>query len=86
MNKKDILLELQRRNKELYPLIFKSYDTMQELKDYKISHKNIFDEYYGNLEKIKTLEWELMTPEEQAKNLETKLKIIAKTSKKDKLF
>ncbi|MGH1383811.1 hypothetical protein [Kordia sp.] len=84
MKKKQTLRELEERNKELYPLIFKNYDTMKELKDYKISHKHIFDEYYINLEKIKALEWELMTPEEQAKKIELRRKIIAKNKRMNK--
>jgi len=85
MNKKEILQQLEKRNKELYPLIFKDYDTMKELKDYKISHKNVFDEYYSNLPKIKQLKWDLMTPKEQAKRLELERKIIAKKRKKGRL-
>lgn len=64
-NKKELLEKLVKRNEELKPIVFKSFDTMEDLRNYKIEKKNIFNEYFDNQEKIKQLEYELKTLEEK---------------------
>lgn len=66
MEDKSLLLEkLVMRNKELKPIVFKSFKTEKELDNYTKKNQKEIDEYYDNLEQIEILEWELMTPEEQ---------------------
>ncbi|HEX8574734.1 MAG TPA: hypothetical protein VF677_00415 [Flavobacterium sp.] len=65
-NKKEKLEKLIIRNTELKPSIFKSFNTMIELKMYKEKNKNVFDEYFDNQEEIQTLQLKLMTPKERA--------------------
>lgn len=69
-NEKDLLEKLIKRNEELKPIVFKSFDTRQELRKYKERKKDIFTEYFNNLEQIQQLKWELMTPEEQEREKE----------------
>lgn len=82
MTKREQLDQLVKRNNELHPIIFVGFKTDEELDEYIKTIKVEREEYYGNLPKIKKLKWELMTPEEQAKKIETVRKIITKTSKK----
>lgn len=66
MENKNLLLEkLILRNKELKPIVFKSFKTEKELDNYTKKNQEKIDEYYDNQEKIEILEWELMTPEEK---------------------
>ena len=66
MENKNLLLEkLILRNKELRPIVFKSFKTEKELDNYTKKNQEKIDEYYDNQEKIEILEWELMTPEEK---------------------
>ena len=69
-NKREQLEKLKERNEELKPKIFKDYKTVKELETYRNNNLEIFQEYNDNQEKIKQLEWELMTPEEQEKEKE----------------
>lgn len=69
-NKSEELRKLKKRNEELKPIVLKSFKTEKELDKYSKSIQKEIDEYYDNLEKIKQLEWELMTPEEQEKEKE----------------
>jgi hypothetical protein len=48
--------ELKKRNEELSPLIFKPFDTAEELKNYTFEHKVIFEEYYNNRAEIEQLD------------------------------
>lgn len=71
MESKRLKLEkLITRNEELKPIVFKGAKTEKELDKYIKSIQKEFDEYYDNQEEIKQLEWELMTPEERAKEEE----------------
>ncbi|WP_353777153.1 hypothetical protein [Winogradskyella sp. 3972H.M.0a.05] len=78
MTKKEQLDQLIKRNEELSPIIFVGFKTSKELEEYTNTIKAEREEYYGNLPKIKKLTWELMTPEEQAKRIETVRKILTK--------
>lgn len=69
-NNKQLLEKLQKRNEELKPIVFKSFETEKELDNYSKKIQKEIDEYYGNQEKIEKLEWELMTPEERKKEEE----------------
>ena len=60
------------------------FDDKKDLQEFISDNKEILEESKRLKEKIKTLEWELMTPEEQARKLEVKRKIIAKTRKTGK--
>ena len=64
-DKKHNLKELIKRNEELKPIVFKSFDTMKHLKTYKERKKKIFNEYFNNQKEIELLEYELMSPKEQ---------------------
>nr|WP_321233925.1 hypothetical protein [uncultured Psychroserpens sp.] len=83
MNKKEELQQLEQRNKELHPIVFVGFKTSEELSEYKKTIQEEIEEYYGNLPIIKKLKWELMTPDEQAKKIETARKVLTKTSSKD---
>lgn len=61
-----MLDSLTKRNKELKPIVFKSFKTDKELDRYEKKHQKLFDEYFDNKNKIDEFEWELMTPEERA--------------------
>ena len=69
-NKKEELQRLIKRNKELKPIVFKSFKTEKELDRYSKSIQKEIDEYYDNQEQIQQLKWELMTPEEREKREE----------------
>ncbi|MCS4237454.1 DNA-directed RNA polymerase subunit H (RpoH/RPB5) [Myroides gitamensis] len=69
-NNKKRLEELKIRNEELKPKIFKDYKTVKELDTYRGDNLEIFQEYNDNQEKIRLLEWDLMTPEEQEREKE----------------
>ena len=64
-NKKEKLEKLIKRNEKLKPIIFVGFTTEKELLDYRKKIVKEREEYYDNQEKIKQLEWELMTPEER---------------------
>ena len=85
MNKKEILQQLEQRNEELYPIVFVGFKTSEELQKHRETIPTEINEYFDNQKKIKTLKWDLMTPEEQAKRLELERKIIAKKRKKGRL-
>jgi hypothetical protein len=59
------LMALIDRNDFLKPIVFKVFKNDKELDLYEQSNKNLFDEYYDNQEKIDTIKWDLMTPEQQ---------------------
>ena len=81
MDNKLRLKELKDRNKELSPIIAKKFKPFSgEFNEYRKNNIIIFEEYQANFEEIKALEWKLLTPEEQAKKLETKRKIIRKNA------
>lgn len=82
MTKKEQLEQLEQRNNELRPIIFVSFKTSEELDEHGKTIEAEREEYYGNLPIIKKLKWELMTPDEQAKKIETVRKILTKTSSK----
>lgn len=69
-NKKQLLQQLKKRFEELKPITTKGFKTDRELDRYENKHKKIFKEYYDIGEQIEQLEWELMTPEERAKEEE----------------
>jgi hypothetical protein len=52
---------------------------VKELNTYRSTIQDERDEYFDNQEEIWRLEWELMTPEQQARRLEVSAKIKAKT-------
>lgn len=61
-----IMIEvLEKRNEELKPKIYKDFDSLEELVDYKNNSKEIFTEYTDNLEKIMRLKWELLPLEKR---------------------
>ena len=64
-NKKEKLEKLIKRNEKLKPIIYVGFTTEKELLDYRKKIVKEREEYYDNQEKIKQLEWELMTPEER---------------------
>lgn len=68
--KRKQLERLKKRNEELKPKIFKDYKTVKELDTYRGNNLEIFQEYNDNQEKIRLLEWELLTPEEQEREKE----------------
>ncbi len=67
---KELLEELKKRNSELKPIVFVSFNTEEELLAYRKKISKERDEYYDNQEKIEQLEWELKTLEEKEKFLE----------------
>lgn len=79
-NKKIEMENLLNRNKELKPIIFVGFKTEEELDNYRKKIHSERVEYYNNLKKIESLEWELMTPEERERRLEVTKKVRAKTS------
>jgi len=68
--KRKQLETLKKRNEELKPKIFKDYKTVKELDTYRGNNLEIFQEYNDNQEKIRLLEWDLLTPEEQEREKE----------------
>ena len=56
---------LTERNEFLKPIVFKAFDTDEELDVYEKKNKELFDEYYDNQEMIDKIKWNLMTPERQ---------------------
>ena len=80
---KETLQKLIKRNEALSSIIFVSFKTSEELDEHGKTIESEREEYYRNVPKIKKLKWELMTPEEQARKIETVRKILTKTSSKD---
>ncbi|MDE5438015.1 hypothetical protein KRE40_07830 [Elizabethkingia meningoseptica] len=78
-NLKDKLEVLKKRNIELSTKIFVDFNTSEELQKYRNENIDIFNEYQDNLEQIRELEWELMTPEQQARDIEVRRLIRLKT-------
>jgi hypothetical protein len=78
-NSKDKLARLRERNKALHQIVFVGFKTSEELNTYRSTIQDERDEYFDNQEEIWRLEWELMTPEQQARRLEVSAKIKAKT-------
>ncbi|WP_312769278.1 hypothetical protein [Epilithonimonas sp.] len=70
---------LKNRNKELSKIIFVGFDTDEELDAYRLTISKEREEYFSNLEQIRQLEWDLMTPEQQARDLEVRHQIRLKT-------
>ena len=64
-NKKEKLEKLIKRNEELKPIVFVSFNTEKELLDYRKKIEKERDEYYNNQEQIQQLKYELKTPEEK---------------------
>jgi hypothetical protein len=64
-DKKQLLENLKKRNDELHPIVFKSFDTEQQLDKYSKGIQKEIDEYYDNQEKINQLKYELMSPKER---------------------
>lgn len=77
-NLKEHLTILKNRNEELSKIVFVGFNTDEELDDYRKTIKEEREEYYTNLKEIDRLEWELKTPEEQAREKEVSRKIKAK--------
>lgn len=69
--------ELQKRNSELKPIVFKPFENVKDLNAHRETNIEIITEYYDNQQEIEGLRWELMTPEEREKKEEymRKLKI-----------
>ncbi|WP_452602940.1 hypothetical protein [Pontimicrobium sp. MEBiC06410] len=70
MDLKEQLQVYKQRIEELKPIISKGFKTDEELDLYVNENNLLFDEYYDLHEQIKTIEWDLMTPEEQSKKEE----------------
>ncbi|WP_397364018.1 hypothetical protein [Olleya sp. R77988] len=66
-NKKQKIKKLIKRNEELKPIVFVSFKTDKELDLYRKKIHKERVEYFNNQKQIQQLEWDLMTPEEQAK-------------------
>jgi len=77
--KEKLIQHLKIENDELKEIVFKSFDTMEELREYKKTNKQTFDKYFSNLDRIRQLEWELMTPEQQARAKEVAYLVKLKT-------
>jgi hypothetical protein len=79
-NLQNKLNSLIKRNNDLKPLIFKSFETTEELNLYIDSKIQIFNEYKENQLKIEQLELELMTPEERKRH-EKQMRFLALKAK-----
>ena len=64
-NKEQLLKKLIKRNEELKPIVFISFNTEKELLDYRKKIAKERDEYFANQEQIRNLKYELKTPEEK---------------------
>lgn len=78
-NKSEKLKKLKIRIKELRPIVSVGFKTSEELDSYKKENEIIFNEYYSVYNEIRQLEWELMTPEQQARAKEVEYLIKLKT-------
>lgn len=73
------LNNLKERKKELEEVVSKSFQTSEELERYYQKNKNYFDEYDSIFKEIHQIEWELMTPEQQARAKEVEYLVKLKT-------
>ena len=78
-SKEDLIKRLKQINEELRPIVFKSFKTDKELDNYEKENQSIFNEYFDNQKQIRELEWELMTPEQQARAKEVEYLVKLKT-------
>ncbi len=74
------LNNLVKRNNSLKPLIFKSFNSSEELNQYRNSNFEIFKEFHNNQEEIERLELALMTPDERARH-EKQMRFLALKAK-----
>jgi len=69
VDKKNELERLSKRLKTIEPLITKTFKTSKELHTYREENDELYKEGKELFDKIQALEFDLMTPEEQAKTL-----------------
>lgn len=70
-NKQEQLKKLKIRLEEIEPILNKTFKTSKELNSYVEKNKELYEEGKNLFDQIQQLEWELMSPEERAKEEET---------------
>jgi uncharacterized protein YaaN involved in tellurite resistance len=70
MNIKKKIEELKVKLKEFDPIVEKRFKTSKELQSHVQKYKEIYQKAHDIGEQIEQLEWELMTPEERAREEE----------------
>ncbi len=73
------LKKLKIRLEELKPIVSVGFKTSEELDLYKKENEKVFNEYYTTYNQIRALEWDLMTPEQQARAKEVEYLVKLKT-------
>lgn len=68
-----------QKKKKLEKIVTKSFETSEQLEKYYKKNQVYFDEFDNVLQQIRQLEWDLMTPEQQARDLEVRRMIRLKT-------
>ncbi len=80
MENKEKLEKLKTEIKLLQPIVSKSFEPFTgEFEKYREGHILEFEKYYSIRSQIRQLEWDLMTPEQQARDLEVRRQIRLKT-------
>lgn len=80
MEKQKEILKLEKRLKEIEPIINKSFKTEQELKKHVELNKSIYEEAKIIHNQIQQLEYELLSPQEKQKH-DKKMKFLALKAK-----